>query len=56
MYREVHKRKMAVSYTHLDVYKRQARHVVVNHFSVDSEVLEADVLHFPFFVVAGNDG
>ena len=35
---------------------RFARHVVVNHFSVDSEVLEADVLHFPFFVVAGNDG
>ena len=35
---------------------RLARHVIVNHFSVDPEILEADVLHFPFFVVAGNDG
>ena len=34
---------------------RFARHVVVNSFSVDSEILEADVLHFPFFVLSGND-
>ena len=35
---------------------RFARHVVVNSFSVAAEILEADVLHFPLFVVAGNDG
>ena len=35
---------------------RFAGHVVVNHFSVDTEVFEADVLYFPLFVVAGNDG
>ena len=31
-------------------------HVVVDHFTVYPQVLEADILYFPFFVISGNDG
>ena len=31
-------------------------HVIINHFTVDLQVLETNVFHFPFFVIADNHG